>query len=489
MIRKFYEYVEEKKSNGDQAVTSRITLGDNNNFQPFLVSDDPNSAGYGKNKSLAPLIRAFKKGGNWGWSKEENSGEDKPMKIGSKRLFLTGGALRDHLVGKKSRNMELVTNASADEVYHILTQNNFDFIGEEGHLDPAMQGSGKNVFWVKKKTAKGRPYLFGVQVKNDEFELGLFKKSAGGGAEVEGGSQTDDAAGRDFTINSMYLSLANDNGPNKELFDFYGGAHHLLNKQILPVGDLGTKLTEDPMRVLRYARMLSRYGDSSKLSDQEKEVIRGASQQLAGLDPKEVAEEFFKGLNHDDGDTRSYLKLYGDLGLLGTVFPNLHVDLKMPKELREIGDKHAPIAWMLRHHQPNEVEMALGGHWKPEVLNKIMFLIKSLKIDPMMDDSALDDMVQNYMTSGVSSRMLKQWATRLGGKQEALLDAFLSHAQSPRVRIHNNASEGDDVDAEFQNFKDPFSGDLRREAADNHRRRLEWDNFQKHLRFHMPVRN
>jgi tRNA nucleotidyltransferase/poly(A) polymerase len=411
------------------------------------------------------------------------------MKIGAKRLFLTGGALRDHLVGKKPRNMELVTNASADEVYHILTQNGFDFIGEEGNLDPNLQASGKNVFWVKKKTGKGRPYLFGVRVKSDEFELGLFKKSASGGAEVEGGSQADDASGRDFTINSMYLALPNDNGPNKELFDFYGGAHHLLNKQITAVGNLGDKFTEDPMRVLRYARMLSQYGDPSKLDDKDKELVRGAAQQLAGLDPKDITDEFLRGLNYEDGDARSYLKLYGDLGLLGSVFPNLHLDTKLPKELRELGDKHAPVAWMLRHHRPEEIEMSLGGHWKPEVLNKIMFLIRALKIDPMMDDSALDDMVQNYMTSGVPSRMLKQWATRLGGKQDALIDAFLTHAQSPRVRIHNSASTGDDVAEEFQSFKDPFSGELHREAAYNHRRRMEWENFQKLVRQHMPVRN
>ena len=106
-------------------VGAKISLGDGNDFQPFEISDDPKSEHYGKNKNLSPIVREFKQGANWGWSRDDSTGNDKPVKIGGKKLFLAGGAVRDHLTGRKARNIELATNASPDEVYHVLKQNGF----------------------------------------------------------------------------------------------------------------------------------------------------------------------------------------------------------------------------------------------------------------------------------------------------------------------------------------------------------------------------
>ena len=98
--------------------------------------------------------------------------------------------------------------------------------------------------------------------------------------DLESGTQAEDAAGRDFTINGMYLLLSNDNGPNKELSDFYGGMHHLTSKKVAAIGgDMGSKFKEDPSRILRYVRMLTSYGDPKKVSEEEKEMLKKASQE------------------------------------------------------------------------------------------------------------------------------------------------------------------------------------------------------------------
>jgi tRNA nucleotidyltransferase/poly(A) polymerase len=490
MSRIFKEFVEEKNQEKGKSETpglsSKVSLGDNNDFEPFIVSDDPNSQFYGKNKNLAPIIRAFKKGANWGWSKDDGTGEDKPMKIGAKKLFLTGGALRDHLAGKKPRNYELATNCSADEVYHLLTQNKFEFVGDAGDMNTGIdtpQGNGKYTFWVKEKGKKGRPTCFGLKVKNDEYELTLFKKDVDPNAEDDnGGTQSDDAARRDFTINSMYLTLANDNGPNKEITDFFGGMHHLKDGKIAPIGDLGEKLEKDPIRAMRYARMVSKYGDPKKLSEEEKETIRKGSQHLSTLDPKMLVDEFMKGFAGDDTDSRKYIKTHSDLGLLGSLFPGMNLDTKLPKQLGEIGDKHGGLAWMLRNYDPKDLKAQLGDKWKPDVVNKLTFLIKALKMGDNMDPETLDDMTKSYTTSGVSSKVLKQWATKLGGKQDGLIDAFLKHAQTPRVQIQ----DGDGVTEEFTKFVDPFTHEIARNEAHEHRKNLEWHNFRKQLTFYMP---
>lgn len=485
MAKTFLEFVENKKKSPEDeggALTSRVSLGDGNDFPPLLVSDDPNSEHYGKNKALAPLIRAFKKGANWGWSKDDGSGEDKPVKVGTKKLFMTGGALRDHLAGKKSRNTELATNCSPDETYHILTQNDFEFIGDESEIQGVEPGT-KQYFWIKKKDKEGRPYVFGIKIKNDEFELSVFAKNGRAkDGDLKPGNHADDASSRDFTINGMYLVLANDNGPNKEVHDFHGGMHHLKSGRIASIGNMDEKLQEDPVRALRYARMLARYGDIKKVPLEEKESIKKASEHLGKIDPKDAMDEFMRGLNYEDVDARSYLKTYSDLGLMGAIFPGLNLDTKLPKELRELGDKHAPIAWMLRHHDPKQLEGSLSANWKPEDLKKIVFLIKSLNIDDGMDEDSLEDMTKSYMSSGVSGRKLKQWVTKLGGKDEGLVDTFLTHAQSPRVKVHTASPDGTEEVAEgFKDIVDPFSGELRYEDAECRKKELELQNFRSLL--------
>lgn len=340
------------------------------------------------------------------------------------------------------------------------------------------------MFWVKKQDKKGRPYAFGIKVKNDVFDLSVFTKSTKGkeGKVLEPGTQSDDASSRDFTINSMYLGLANDNGPNKDLYDYYGGMHHLLSGKVSAVGDLESKIKEDPVRALRYVRMLTRYGDPRKVPEEDKQVVRNSAEHLKKLDPKDITDEFMKGLNYDDTDARKYLRTYAKLGLLGNVFPGLSPDTQLPKQLRELGDKHAPIAWMLRSHNPKDIEGSLGGTWKPEDLKKVVFLIKSLGMGDTMDPDGLEDLTRSYMSSGVSSRKLKQWATKLGNKPESTVDAFLKHASSPRVQVYQNNSDGSEgVTEQFQDLKDPFTGTLNLEAVGYRKKQLELLNFKRLL--------
>jgi tRNA nucleotidyltransferase/poly(A) polymerase len=391
-----------------------------------------------------------------------------------------GKTSRDHLIGKKARNIELVTNSSPDEVYHILIQNHFQFVGDENAVSQAPQA--KQIFWVEKKDKRGRPYTFGVKVKNEKFELSVFMKAQKGpeGQDMEPGTHADDASGRDFTINAMYLLLSNDNGPNKELFDFYGGMRHLLDGRVSSVGNLQQKIKEDPIRALRYARMIARYGDTKKIPEDERNILKASAEFLAKMKPEDVQDEFMKGMNYEDIDPRRYLKIFNHLGLLDNLFPGMQLDTKFPPELRELGDKHAPIAWMLRSYSPEDVEARLSSVWRPNELKKITFFIKSLqKLDHNMDEDALEDLVKSYLQSGVSSRKLKMWASRLGGKPEELVDAFLQHVQSPRVRVFVGGA--DNPTDSFSDLMDPFDGQLNSEAADTRKRQMELENFRKLL--------
>lgn len=476
---------DKKKKEGatDTGLGTKITLGDGNEYEPFMVSDDPKSENYGKNKNLSPVVRAFKDGANWGWSKDDKTGEDKPVKISGKKLYLAGGAVRDHLKGKKPRNIELATNASPDEVYHILRQNGFDFIPEK---ENSPKGKSKEpVFWITKKTSTNRPFSFGIKVNEDEYELDIFTKTPRGnvGKEPESGTQSEDSAGRDFTINSMYIALTNDNGPNKDLHDFHGGIHHLSGGKIQAVGDMAEKFKEDPSRIMRYVRMVCDYGDPSKISDEDKKCVLKTSGGLGKISPEDIMGEFKKGLNKDDIDPRKYLSIFGDLGLLGSIFPGKEIDSEFPKELSEIGDKHMPLAWMLRNNEDLD-----DTGMDDDILKKVKTLVKSLGLSEDIDASGLEDLTTSYMGSGLSGRKLKDWGSKIGGIDEGLIDAFLAHTRSPRVRVFVVRDDGEEgINQDFSDLIDPFNGDVDKEGVNERKRSLEHGNFRKHLEFMRPT--
>lgn len=470
-MKTFSLFKEEKENN---AVGSKISLGDGNDYKPFEISDDPKSEHYGKNKNLAPIVRAFKQGANWGWSRDDNTGNDKPVKVGSKKLYLAGGAVRDHLAGKKARNVELVTNASPDEVYHILKQNEFEFVEQNEKLN-----KNKKTFWVVKTNKDRRPFSFGINVCGDEFELEVFTKTPKGNVdqELEPGTHTDDASGRDFTLNGMYILLSNDNGPNKELVDFYGGMHHMKSKKITAIGDMRSKLKEDPSRIIRYVRMLASYGDPRKIAEEEKETIRKSANGLGKLDRKYMMSEFKKGLDKEDVDSRQYISIFKDLGLLDHLFPGKDLDYNFPKELSEIGDKHMPLAWMLRKNDPCCLD---DCGLDDNDTKKISFLIKCLGMNDNINSDSLSDLTQAYLTSGVSGRKLKDFMLKLGGLDGEVIEAFLNHTKSPRVKVFKIEDDGQEsVAEEFQDLIDPFTGELMGDRIEGRKKDIEFRNFMK----------
>lgn len=481
-------------TNDTGAVGAKVTLGENNDFMPFEISDDPKSEHYGKNKNLAPVVRAFKQGANWGWSRDDATGNDKPVKITGKKLFLAGGAVRDHLTGKKARNIELATNASPDEVYHVLKQNGFEFVNDQGQatgkgakVSPNRKEGNKQFFWVNKTNKNGRPFSFGLQVNEDQFDMEVFMKTPRGMVEgdPEPGTHAEDAAGRDFTLNGMYILLSTENGPNKELYDFFGGMHHLSAGRIAPIGDMKHKLKEDPSRIMRYVRMLACYGDPKKVPEEEKKVVQNSADGLGKMDRKVVMDEFKKGMDKDDVDSREYLKIFRDMGLLDSVFPGKQIDADLPKELSELGDKHMPLAWMLRMNDPASLEdMGLD----PKDIKKVSFLIKSLGMNENMDGNGLSDLTSGYMSSGISSRKLREFVTKLGGLDPSIADAFISYMKAPRVKSHKQDEMGNEVpDENFADLIDPFSGNADPNKLEERKRSLEHQAFKKHLEYMRPM--
>ena len=66
----------------------------------------------------------------------------------------------------------------------------------------------------------------------------------------------DDAARRDFTINALYA-----HPETLEISDYFGGLTDLSARRVRFIGDAETRIQEDHLRILRYFRFATRFGD------------------------------------------------------------------------------------------------------------------------------------------------------------------------------------------------------------------------------------
>jgi hypothetical protein len=333
-------------------------------FQPFIVDKQNHS-------NLRILLKAFAKSQEIGVGYtilDKNKGEIEP-KLKKKNVYLVGGAVRDHLKGKTPLNYNLVVDATPSEIEMIL--NHSEFLKDDKES--------KYNYSVTKFDKNNKPIDFLVSVNGTNFYMSPLNKSLKSvnfiPKEVSFTSNLEeDAAGRDFTINALYIPLKNYDGENNELIDFYGGAHHLKNGQIISIGSFSKKIKTDPITAHRYIRMESKYGKNKKFPEKYKELTKNIK------DYKNIyKKEFLDGYENEDTDKNKYLSLYKDSGLIGNVYPGCRVDNEdLPKDF--VGDKFLTSAWLLKSN-PNEnlIQLKISG-WSESEIRDILYLVNLYKI-------------------------------------------------------------------------------------------------------------
>ena len=113
---KFMQMKEQSENKANRIVPSRVKLNKNDgDFQPFNVSRASRA-------NLRMLLKAFEISDQIGvgyTTIDKSRGEVEP-KLKRKSIYLTGGAVRDHLAGKTPSDYNLVTDATASEIRMIL---------------------------------------------------------------------------------------------------------------------------------------------------------------------------------------------------------------------------------------------------------------------------------------------------------------------------------------------------------------------------------
>jgi poly(A) polymerase len=122
----------------------------------------------------------------------------------------------------------------------------------------------------------------------------------------------EDASRRDFTINALYAHPG-----TLEISDYFGGVEDLGNGRVRFIGDAAERIREDHLRILRYFRFQTRFGD-----DWDEEATRASKKYastLKGLSRERVGWELLNLLGLPD-PSPTVFKMR-ELGVMQEVLP------------------------------------------------------------------------------------------------------------------------------------------------------------------------
>lgn len=211
--------------------------------------------------------------------------------------YIVGGAIRDILLGLKPKDIDFTTNIPYETLKDLF--------------------SGYN----PKETGKSFGVLR-IRVNEIDYEIAKFREDKyeekDGLKIVPEDNKVDfvddikeDLARRDFSINAMAYNESDG------IVDLYNGQKDIENKIINFVGNAEERIIEDPLRMLRAFRFMSRLGFS--LSENTIEAIKKQKDLLKSIPEERITMEFSKLLLGEN--VKNTLTAMKDTGVLELIIP------------------------------------------------------------------------------------------------------------------------------------------------------------------------
>lgn len=232
----------------------------------------------------------------------------KKIKRAGGTLYVVGGAIRNHILGKQQKDLDLVV-VGLDE--STLT-NILDEYKKVGKDFPVFLWDNYEVAMARIETSTGKGHK--------DYEVSF-------GPEV---TLEEDAMRRDFTINTFYLDIAQNEFVNpieRALDDYHNGLLH-------PVGE---HFKDDPLRVFRAGRFLAEYPSlSPSIELQEMCIEMSFDNMLKELPAERVFEETnkaFRGI-----EPNRYFKFLHSTDSLSFWFPEI-------SRMIRVKDRHNETVW------------------------------------------------------------------------------------------------------------------------------------------------
>ena len=170
------------------------------------------------------------------------------------KAWVVGGGVRDLMLGLKPKDFDVATDATPDQVRGLFRRSRI--IGRRFQIVHVMFG---------RETIEVSTFR-AIQDEAETDEHGRVLR------DNVWGTQAEDAARRDFTINALYYDPVADT-----ILDYHNGVRDLERRTLRMIGDAAARFREDPVRMLRVARFTGKLG--FRIEPKTRKPIR----ELAGL--------------------------------------------------------------------------------------------------------------------------------------------------------------------------------------------------------------
>lgn len=209
--------------------------------------------------------------------------------------YIVGGAVRDFVLKRKIKDIDIATNAP------------IGFI--ENKFETYSLGQNKKFGVV------------GIKFQKELIEISHFRQDKGysDGRHPDSielvSSFEEDVKRRDFTINALALN------ENLKIIDFVGGISDIKNKVLRFVGNPYGRIKDDKLRMLRLVRFARRF--QFEIDRESYEAVNKNSSEVTQVSWERIRDELAKILvESDPWYTMDMLK---DLGLLKAILPEIDV--------------------------------------------------------------------------------------------------------------------------------------------------------------------
>lgn len=179
-----------------------------------------------------------------------------------------GGAVRDTLLGIAVNDIDIATRLSPDDVCDRL---------RAAHIKAVPTGIAHGTITAVLPDGP-------VEVTTLRRDVATDGRNA---TVVYTDDWREDAARRDFTINALYADPM-----TGEVFDYFGGLDDLERHIVRFIGDPLQRIAEDHLRILRFFRFLTRFGDAPDPAGLAACTAR--ANDLMALSRERIADELLK---------------------------------------------------------------------------------------------------------------------------------------------------------------------------------------------------
>ena len=213
------------------------------------------------------------------------------------RLYLVGGVVRDRLLGvNRTPDLDLTTDAPPDRIRELV-DGVADAVWFQGERFGTV-GMRLGDMTMEITTHRAEAYMGDSRKPVVRFSTDLY----------------EDLARRDFTVNAIAVEVA-----ERSLHDPHDGRADLRRGILRTPLSPEESFSEDPLRMLRAARFVARYGLVPA------EGLVGAARSLVGrmaiVSAERIRDEFFRLLEVEDPSTGVHL--LEEIGLLDGLLPEV----------------------------------------------------------------------------------------------------------------------------------------------------------------------